>query len=110
MSRPRRQLKAFGYHPIALTGTRLSVLFPRFEVCRAKGNRMRTLVQPPRTLHCDFCHGELRLKQSDQGGPFFEFNVNTLVCIKCGHETSYRMSHDRYAAPRASNIPPTTVG
>jgi C4-type Zn-finger protein len=71
---------------------------------------MRALVQPPRALHCDFCHGELRLKQSDQDWPFFEFDVNTLVCTKCGHETTYRGSHDRYAATRASNIPPTTGG
>jgi hypothetical protein len=55
-------------------------------------------------------HGELRLKQVDQDGRSFEFDVNTFVCTKCGHETSYRVTHDRYAAPRASNIPPATVG
>jgi len=44
------------------TGTLLSVPFPRSELYRAKGNRMRTIVQPPPSTRCDLCGGELRLK------------------------------------------------
>ena len=40
----------------------------RYEQYRAKGNRMRNLVQPPPSQHCDLCHGELRLKQLRQTG------------------------------------------
>src|SRR5690348_3644309 len=63
------------FQSIVLTGTRLSVPYPRFEACRAKGNRMRTLVQPPPSLRCDLCHGELRLKQLAPDGPAFDFDI-----------------------------------
>jgi len=71
---------------------------------------MRTIVQPPRSLHCDFCHGELRLKQLVPDGPSFEFDVEIFVCAECGHEQSHRVSHDPYAAHAASSMPPTKVG
>jgi hypothetical protein len=41
----------------------LSVPFRRSEASWAKGNRLRTLVQPPPSSHCDLCGGELRLKR-----------------------------------------------
>jgi hypothetical protein len=71
---------------------------------------MRNLVQPPPSLYCDFCHGELRLKRIDPDGPFLELDTEIFVCAKCGHERSYRVSHDRYAAHTACNMPPTKVG
>lgn len=71
---------------------------------------MRTLVQPPPSLHCDLCHGVLRLNRTDPDGPLFEFDTEILVCAKCGHEQSYRVSHDRYAAHTASNMQPAKVG
>jgi hypothetical protein len=71
---------------------------------------MRTVVQPPPSLHCDLCHGELRLKQLAPDGPVFEFDVEVFVCAKCGHEQSHRVSHDPYVAQAASNMPPAKVG
>src|ERR1022692_1885544 len=102
---PRRWLKAFGLQPTALTGTRLSVPFP-CSGHRAKGNHMRTLVPPPPSLHCDLCRSELRLKRIDPGGPSLEWDFEIFVCIKCGHEHSFRVSHDRYAAHSRSDKPP----
>jgi hypothetical protein len=71
---------------------------------------MRTLVQPPPSLRCILCDGELRLKQLVADGPSFEFDVEVFVCEKCGHEQSHRVSHDRYAAYAASNMSPAKVG
>jgi hypothetical protein len=71
---------------------------------------MRTIVQPPPSLHCDLCHGELRLKQLAPDGPVFEFDLEVFVCAKCGHEQSHRVSHDPYVAQAASNMPPAKVG
>ena len=60
---------------------------------------MRNLVQPPPSLHCDHCHGVLRLKQLVPDGPSsLEIDVEIFVCAKCGHEQSHRVSHDPYAA------------
>jgi hypothetical protein len=71
---------------------------------------MRTIVQPPPSLHCDLCHGELRLKQLVPDGPVFEFDLEVFVCAKCGHEQSHRVSHDPYVVQAASNMPPAKVG
>jgi hypothetical protein len=71
---------------------------------------MRNLVPPPPSLHCDYCGGELRLKQIEPHGVFFECDTEILVCVRCGHERSYRVSHDRYAARTASNMLPARVG
>ena len=71
---------------------------------------MRTLVQPPPLLHCDLCHGELRLKELVPGGPSFAFDVEILVCAKCGREKSHRVGHDPYVAHTASNMRPTKAG
>ena len=67
---------------------------------------MRTLVQPPPSLHCTVCQGELRLKRIDPCGSVSEFETEILICIKCGHEHSYRVSHDRYTAHSRSDEPP----
>ena len=71
---------------------------------------MRTLVQPPPSLHCELCHGELLLKRIDPDGPFLEFDTEVFVCIKCSHEQSYRVSHNHYAAHHGSDEPPAKVG
>lgn len=71
---------------------------------------MRYLVQPPPLLRCDLCHGELRLKELVPDGPSFEFDIEILVCAKCGHEKSHRVGHDRYVAHTASNMRPTKAG
>ena len=71
---------------------------------------MRTLVPPSPSLHCDFCHGELRLKQLVPDGPSFEFDVEIFVCEKCGHEQSHRVMHDFYSARTGSNLPPVRAG
>jgi C4-type Zn-finger protein len=71
---------------------------------------MRNLVQPPPSLHCKLCHGELRLKLIEPDRPFFELDTEIFVCAKCGHEQSYVVSHNHYAAHTASNMPPTKVG
>ena len=71
---------------------------------------MRTVVQPPRTLHCDLCQGELRLKELASDGPALELDVEIFVCAKCGHEQSQRVGHDPYVAHTASNMRPVKVG
>ena len=58
---------------------------------------MRTLVEPPPSQRCDHCGGELRLKQvteSTSGSP--DLDEEIFVCVKCGREKAYAMSHDRY--------------
>ena len=42
---------------------------------------MRALVQPPPSLHCDLCQGELRFKRIDLDGVVFEFDTEIFVCI-----------------------------
>jgi hypothetical protein len=59
---------------------------------------MRNLVQPPPTVHCDLCHGELRLKRTAPDGTSSELDVEIFVCAKCGRVKSYRVSHEPYAA------------
>jgi hypothetical protein len=58
---------------------------------------MRALVQPPPSLQCSLCPGELRLKRIDPEGAACEFDKEILVCTKCGNEHSYRVRHDPYA-------------
>ncbi len=72
---------------------------------------MRTLVKPPPSLHCDHCHGELRLKQIEPvGPPSLELDIEIFVCAKCGHEQSFEVSHNHYAAHTASKMPTAKVG
>jgi hypothetical protein len=103
---PRRQIKAFGF-PNNRTG-RDPFERPHslFRAHRAKGNLMRPMVAPPPSLHCAVCQGVLRIKRVDPCGPLSEFESETLVCIECGHEHSFRVSHDRYTAHTRSDRPP----
>lgn len=70
---------------------------------------MRALVQPPPSLHCDLCHGELRLKRIDPGPPSVELGIEIFVCIKCGREHLFRVSHDPYVAHDGSDKSPAKV-
>jgi hypothetical protein len=76
------------------TGTLLSVPFPRSEAYRAKGNHMRTLVEPPPSSRCDRCGGELRLKQIELANRTLDLDCQISVCAKCGREQSHIVSHD----------------
>ena len=71
---------------------------------------MRNLVEPPPSLHCELCQGELRFKRTATDEPFLELDTEIFVCIKCGHERPFRVSHDPYAAHRGSDKPAVKVG
>ena len=65
---------------------------------------MRNLVEPPSSLHCELCHGELRFKRIEPDDPVFDIAVEIFVCVKCGRAHSRRMIHDPYAAHIASRL------
>ena len=71
---------------------------------------MRDLVQPPPSLHCALCQGELRFKRTATDGPSLELDIEIFVCKKCGREHSYRVMHDRYAAHHRNDNSPAKVG
>jgi hypothetical protein len=73
---------------------------PRSEAFRAKGNHMRTLVQPPPSSRCELCGGELRLKRVESGNSTFDLDKEIFVCAKCGHEQSCTVSHNHQASAR----------
>jgi hypothetical protein len=68
---------------------------PHSEACRTKGNPMRTLVQPPPSLRCELCGGELRFKRIANRVNGLDNEI--FVCVNCGHEQIYVVAHDRYA-------------
>ncbi len=70
---------------------------------------MRNLVQPPPSMHCELCYGELRFKQIEPDDPAFDTEVEIFVCGKCGHVRSLPVIRDPYAAHTASSMPPGTV-
>ncbi len=55
---------------------------------------MRTLVEPPPSLHCEVCGGELRLKQIETANRTLDLDNEILVCIDCGHEQACTVSHN----------------
>ena len=57
---------------------------------------MRTLTQPPPSLRCKLCGGELRLKRIEPADPPFDVENEVFVCADCGHQHSYRVIHDPY--------------
>ncbi|MFZ2155851.1 MAG: endonuclease/exonuclease/phosphatase family protein [Bradyrhizobium sp.] len=68
---------------------------------RAKGNHIRNLVQPPPSLHCDLCTGELRLKLIEPADSVFDLDAEIFVCARCGHEQSHVVIHDHTAPHHA---------
>jgi hypothetical protein len=71
---------------------------------------MRNLVQPPPSLHCELCDGELRFKRIEPDDPVFDTEVEIFVCVRCGRAHSHPVIHDRYAAHTARTMPPGAVG
>ena len=71
---------------------------------------MRNLVQPPTSVHCKLCNGELRFKRIEPDDPAFDMEVEIFVCSKCGHVHSLPVMHDHYAAHTASSMPPGKAG
>ena len=69
---------------------------------------MRNLVQPPPSMHCELCDGELRFKRIEPAA--FDMEVEIFVCSKCGHVHSHPVMHNHYAAHNASSMPPAKVG
>jgi hypothetical protein len=65
---------------------------------------MRNLVQPPPSMHCELCYGELRFKRIESDDPVFDTEVEIFVCVKCGRAHPSRMTHDHYAAHIASSM------
>ena len=65
---------------------------------------MRNLVEPPRSLHCELCHGELRFKRIEPDDSVFDIEVEIFVCVKCGRVHSLPVIHDPYAAHTATSI------
>jgi hypothetical protein len=86
-----------GFQSNLSIGTLLSAPFPCSEACRAKGNHMRTLVQPPPSSRCELCGGELRLKQVESANRTLDLESEIFVCVKCGHEQTCLVSHNHTA-------------
>ena len=55
---------------------------------------MRALVEPPPSCRCDFCGGELRLKQIESANRTFDLDIEIFVCVKCSREQLCTVSHD----------------
>ena len=53
---------------------------------------MRNLVEPPSSLHCELCHGELRFKRIEPDDSVFDIAVEIFVCVECGRAHSRRMN------------------
>ena len=66
---------------------------------------MRNLVEPPPSLHCELCHGELRFKRIEPDDPAFDREVEILICVACGRVHSHRKIHNPYAAHTARGMP-----
>ena len=66
---------------------------------------MRNLVEPPPSLHCELCHGELRFKRIEPDDSVFDIEVEIFVCVKCSRVHSHRLIHDPYAAHTAGSVP-----
>jgi len=82
-----------GFQSNLSIGTLLSAPFPRSEACRANGNPMRTLVEPPPSSHCNQCGGELRLQQIERANDTLDLDIQILVCAECGREHSCTVNH-----------------
>ena len=70
---------------------------------------MRNLVEPPPSLHCELCHGELRFKRIEPDDPVFDMEVEIFVCVECGRVHSLPVIHDPYAAHTARSMPRGTI-
>lgn len=66
---------------------------------------MRNLVQPPPSLHCERCGGELLFKRIETDNPVFDTEVEIFVCVKCGRAHQSKVIYDPYAAHTARTMP-----
>ena len=58
---------------------------------------MRTHVEPPPAARCERCRGELRLKKPIESvSDAFDLDEEIFVCVKCGREQTYIVSHNHY--------------
>ena len=46
---------------------------------------MRNLTQPPPSMRCEGCNGELRFERIEADVAVFDMGVEKFVCAKCGH-------------------------
>ena len=67
---------------------------------------MRRLVDPPPSLHCEVCGGDLLLATIKPDDPGFDIEVQEFVCVKCGQKHSRKVMHDRYTGHGAEGMPP----
>jgi hypothetical protein len=71
---------------------------------------MRNLVQPPPSMRCERCDGELRFKLIEPDDLVLDTEIEIFVCAKCGLRHPRSVVHDRYAAHTVGAIPPGNVG
>jgi hypothetical protein len=71
---------------------------------------MRNLVEPPPSLRCELCHGELRFKRIEPDDPLIDMVVEIFVCVECGRAHSRWMNRDPYAAHTARSMPHGKMG
>ena len=56
---------------------------------------MRTLIEPPPSMRCDNCHGELRFKQLVEAADgTSDLNEEIFICVRCGCEKVFIVHHD----------------
>jgi hypothetical protein len=68
---------------------------PAQPLPEAKGKDMRPIVEPPPSIFCDHCRGELRLKQLIELVDLIrDMDQEIFVCVKCGREQSHLVKHD----------------
>lgn len=56
---------------------------------------MRPITTPPPSSHCEKCGGELLLKKIELANGVLGLEYEILVCVKCGHEQSLTVGHER---------------
>lgn len=61
---------------------------------------MRKLIEPPPSLKCERCSGELRLKLIHAADPVQNADVEIFACAECDHEQLYRVNRDHYSPRR----------
>ena len=74
-----------------------------YKHAERNGDQMRTLVQPPPSIHCDRCGGDLRLKLVKPSLRTDGFENETLVCETCSREQSCIVEHDKYSGPTSTD-------
>jgi hypothetical protein len=65
---------------------------------------MRNLVDPPPSLRCELCRGELRFKRIEPDDPAFDREVEIFFCVECSRVHSHRKIHNPYAAHTARSV------